>query len=157
MTTAVQSQVAMLKNQTTMQQAANSRTGSSDITDKNMFLQLMLKEMEYQDPTEPISNQEWLAQMAQYSSLEAAQNTTSAVDKLSGLVESLSDAYASSANISQTLNLLGKEVTVIDPSDKTGETIVSGKVDEASFDSGSGMIKVNGKNYPIAYIKSVKN
>lgn len=157
MTTAVQNQVAMLKNQTAMQQAATSRTGSSDITDKNMFLQLMLKEMEYQDPTEPVSNQEWLAQMAQYSSLEAAQNTTSSVEKLSGLVESLSDAYASSANITQTLNLLGKEVTIIDPEDKTGETTITGKVDEASFESGSGAIKVNGKNYPIAYIKSVKN
>ena len=157
MTTSVQSQVAMLKNQTTMQQAANSKTGSTDITDKNMFLQLMLKEMEYQDPTEPVSNQEWLAQMAQYSSLEASQNTTSAVEKLSSLVESLSDAYASSANIAQTLNLLGKEVTVIDPADKTGETTITGKVDEASFESGSGTIKVNGRNYPIAYIKSVKN
>lgn len=157
MTTAVTSQVAMLKNQTTMQQAANSRTGSTDITDKNMFLQLMLKEMEYQDPTEPVSNQEWLAQMAQYSSLEAAQNTTSSVEKLSNLVESLSDAFASSTNITQTLNLLGKEVTVMDPSDKTGETTITGKVEEASFESGSGAISVNGKSYPIAYIKSVKN
>ncbi|MBR1907474.1 hypothetical protein IJ818_00880 [bacterium] len=157
MATAVQSQVAMLKNQTAMQQAANSKTGSTDITDKNMFLQLMLKEMEYQDPTEPVSNQEWLAQMAQYSSLEAAQNTTSAIETLSGLVESLSDAYASSANISQTLSLLGKEVTVMDPSDSTGETTITGTVDEASFESGSGTIKVNGKSYPIAYIKSVKN
>ncbi len=157
MTTAVTSQVAMLKNQTTMQQAANPRTGSTDITDKNMFLQLMLKEMEYQDPTEPVSNQEWLAQMAQYSSLEASQNTTSAVEKLSGLVTSLSDAYASSTNITQTLNLLGKEVTIMDPDDESGETTITGKVDEASFESGSGAIKVNGKNYPIAYIKSVKN
>ena len=157
MATAVQSQVAMLKNQTAMQQAANSKTGSTDITDKNMFLQLMLKEMEYQDPTEPVSNQEWLAQMAQYSSLEAAQNTTSAIETLSGLVESLSDAYASSANISQTLSLLGKEVTVMDPSDSTGETTITGTVDEASFESGSGTIKVNGNSYPIAYIKSVKN
>lgn len=155
MTTAVTSQVAMLKNQTTMQQS--TRTPSTDMTDKNMFLQLMLKEMEYQDPTEPVSNQEWLAQMAQYSSLEAAQNTTSSVEKLSQLVSSLSDAYASSANITQTLNLLGKEVSVIDPADKTGETIITGTVDEASFESGSGEIKVNGKNYPIAYIKSVKN
>ncbi len=155
MTTAVQSQVAMLKNQTTMQQA--TRTPSTDMTDKNMFLQLMLKEMEYQDPTEPVSNQEWLAQMAQYSSLEASQNTTSAVEKLSGLVESLSDSYASSANISQTLTLLGKEVTIMDPEDKTGETTVTGIVDEASFESGAGQIKVNGRNYPIAYIKSVKN
>lgn len=155
MTTAVTSQVAMLKNQTTMQQS--TRTPSTDMTDKNMFLQLMLKEMEYQDPTEPVSNQEWLAQMAQYSSLEASQNTTSAVEKLSGLVTSLSDAYASSTNITQTLNLLGKEVTIMDPDDESGETTITGKVDEASFESGSGAIKVNGKNYPIAYIKSVKN
>ncbi len=155
MTTAVTSQVTMLKNQTSMQQS--TRTPSTDMTDKNMFLQLMLKEMEYQDPTEPVSNQEWLAQMAQYSSLEAAQNTTSSVEKLSGLVSSLSDAYASSANITQTLSLLGKEVSVFDPADKTGETIITGTVDEASFDSGAGEIRVNGKTYPISYIKSVKN
>ena len=95
--------------------------------------------------------------MAQYSSLESAQNTQTAIEKLSTLVNDLSDAYSTSAGITQTLNLLGKEVTIIDPEDKTGETKITGTVEEASFDGGVGAVKVNGKNYSIAYITAVKN
>ena len=51
----------------------------------------------------------------------------------------------------------GSEVTIVDPEDKTGGTKITGKVDEASFEDGTGSVKVNGKNYSIAYITSVKN
>lgn len=159
MVSSIYNQITDMKNATSQAEAADkAKNGvSNDMTDKNMFLKLMLKQMEYQDPTEPTSNEEWLSQMAQYSSLESAQNTQSAIEKLSTLVNNLSDAYSTSAGITQTLNLLGKEVTIIDPADKTGETKITGKVDEASFEDGTGSVKVNGKNYSIAYITSVKN
>ena len=148
-----------MKNATSQAEAADKAKNGikNDLTDKNMFLKLMLKQMEYQDPTEPTSNEQWLSQMAQYSSLESAQNTQSAIEKLSTLVNNLSEAYSTSAGITQTLNLLGKEVTIVDPEDKTGGTKITGKVDEASFEDGTGSVKVNGKNYSIAYITSVKN
>ena len=159
MVSSVYNQITDMKNATSQAEAADKvKNGiKNDMTDKNMFLKLMLKQMEYQDPTEPTSNEQWLSQMAQYSSLESAQNTQSAIEKLSTLVNNLSEAYSTSAGITQTLNLLGKEVTSVDPEDKTGGTKITGKVDEASFEDGTGSVKVNGKNYSIAYITSVKN
>ena len=159
MVASVNSQITNMKNATSQAEAADKAKNGikNDMTDKNMFLKLMLKQMEYQDPTEPTSNEQWLSQMAQYSSLESAQNTQSAIEKLSTLVNNLSEAYSTSAGITQTLNLLGKEVTIVDPEDKTGGTKITGKVDEASFEDGTGSVKVNGKNYSIAYITSVKN
>ena len=159
MVSSVYNQITDMKNATSQAEAADKAKNGikNDMTDKNMFLKLMLKQMEYQDPTEPTDNSQWLAQMAQYSSLESAQNTQSAIEKLSTLVNNLSEAYSTSAGITQTLNLLGKEVTIVDPEDKTGGTKITGKVDEASFEDGTGSVKVNGKNYSIAYITSVKN
>ena len=159
MVSSVYNQITDMKNATSQAEAADKAKNGikNDMTDKNMFLKLMLKQMEYQDPTEPTSNEQWLSQMAQYSSLESAQNTQSAIEKLSTLVNNLSEAYSTSAGITQTLNLLGKEVTIVDPEDKTGGTKFTGKVDEASFEDGTGSVKVNGKNYSIAYITSVKN
>lgn len=159
MVSSVYNQITDMKNATSQAEAAYKANNGikNDMTDKNMFLKLMLKQMEYQDPTEPTSNEQWLSQMAQYSSLESAQNTQSAIEKLSILVNNLSEAYSISAGITQTLSLLGKEVTIVDPEDKTGETKITGKVEEASFEDGTGSVKVNGKNYSIAYITSVKN
>lgn len=159
MVSSVYNQITDMKNATSQAEAADKAKNGikNDMTDKNMFLKLMLKQMEYQDPTEPTSNEQWLSQMAQYSSLESAQNTQSSIEKLSTLVYNLSEAYSTSAGITQTLNLLGKEVTIVDPEDKTGGTKITGKVEEASFEDGTGSVKVNGKNYSIAYITSVKN
>lgn len=159
MVSSVYNQITDMKNATSQAEAADKAKNGikNDMTDKNMFLKLMLKQMEYQDPTEPTSNEQWLSQMAQYSSLESAQNTQSAIEKLSTLVNNLSEAYSTSAGITQTLSLLGKEVTIVDPEDKTGGTKITGKVEEASFEDGTGSVKVNGKNYSIAYITSVKN
>ncbi len=57
------------------------------------FLQLLLTELQYQDPTDPMDSDKILTQTAQLSSLEAAQNTTAAL-------ESLSEQLASNTNFS---------------------------------------------------------
>jgi flagellar basal-body rod modification protein FlgD len=41
---------------------------------KNDFLQLLVTQLEYQDPLEPMDNTDFIAQMAQFSSLEQMQN-----------------------------------------------------------------------------------
>ena len=170
MTAGISSQVAMLKNQTAVADAEKKKAEgtTNSTTDKNMFLKLMLKQMEYQDPTEPTSNEEWLSQLAQYSSLEEVQNTNTALANLQTTMNSLTESFNASAGISQTLSLLGNDVTLLNPvTDANGNYVtgddgkvktetISGTVEEASFDNGSGMIKVNGKEYPIAYIQSVK-
>ncbi len=49
---------------------------------KDDFLQLLITQLSYQDPTAPMKDQQFIAQMAQFSSLEQMQNMASAVDKM---------------------------------------------------------------------------
>ncbi len=46
----------------------------SNDMDKNAFLNLLITQMQYQDPMNPVEDKEFLAQMAQFSSLEQLQN-----------------------------------------------------------------------------------
>ena len=50
------------------------QTGSLQQLGKDDFLQLLVAQMENQDPLEPMSNEESLAQLAQFSSLEQMNN-----------------------------------------------------------------------------------
>ena len=43
----------------------------------DQFLQLLCAEMQYQDPLEPTSNTDYVAQMATFSQLEATMNSLS--------------------------------------------------------------------------------
>jgi flagellar basal-body rod modification protein FlgD len=77
-------------------------TGNSELG-KEAFLNLLVTQLQYQDPLEPTKNEEFVAQLAQFSSLE---QLTTANDAL----ESLYLAMSSMNNASMT-QLLGKEVT----------------------------------------------
>ena len=66
--------------------------------DKDAFLQLLVTQMQYQDPLNPGDSTEYMSQLAQYSSLEATMNINETLDKnttdaagnasmVSGLVE----------------------------------------------------------------------
>lgn len=51
---------------------------------KDAFLELMITQMKNQNPLEPQGNAEFVAQLAQFSSLEAMQGLNSGMDKLVG-------------------------------------------------------------------------
>ncbi len=156
----VTSAITQLQTNTAITESKQEKKSTNDITDSNMFLKLMLKQMEQQDPTEPTDNSQWLAQMAQYSSLEAMNNLNTAFGEVSNKISELSDAVASSNIISQTLSLVGKDVTVSVPVANGDGSIsykdITGKVDEVSFENGDGMVTVNGENYSIGNIKSIR-
>ncbi len=50
---------------------------------KNDFLKLLLTQLSHQDPTEPVKDEQFIAQMAQFSSLEQMQNIASGISKMS--------------------------------------------------------------------------
>jgi flagellar basal-body rod modification protein FlgD len=56
-------------------------TGSNELG-KNQFLKLLLAQLSNQDPTQPTDNQAFIAQLAQFSTLEAAQTTNTSLDSL---------------------------------------------------------------------------
>jgi flagellar basal-body rod modification protein FlgD len=70
---------------------------------KDAFLKLLTAQLANQDPLEPVDNQAFIAQLAQFSSLEQLQGVSSRLD-------SLLQATNSSTQIG-TASLVGKEVT----------------------------------------------
>ncbi|RAP36960.1 hypothetical protein B1207_05890 [Legionella quinlivanii] len=75
------------------------------------YLQLFTKELTYQDPLKPIDNREFMAQMAQFSSLQEARSTNESLRRLLELTSS-----------SQSLMLLQKSVKLRD-SNQLGKVI----------------------------------
>lgn len=49
---------------------------------KDDFLKLLITQLSHQDPTQPVSDQQFIAQMAQFSSLEQMQNIATGISKM---------------------------------------------------------------------------
>jgi len=64
---------------------------------KDDFLQLLLVELQYQDPTEPMDSDKILNQTSQLADLEASKNTTKALEELSKSLSSSQDFSTISA------------------------------------------------------------
>ena len=124
--------------------------------DSNMFLTLMLQQLQNQDPTQPTDNTEWLAQLAQYSSLEQMTQMNKGLENCMSYISAFYNDASINSEITQTLSMIGKEVTIKDPSDETGKKTITGTVTEASFEDGTGKVKVNDNYYSIGNIISVK-
>ncbi|MCL2030528.1 MAG: hypothetical protein FWG93_03195 [Oscillospiraceae bacterium] len=92
---------------------------------RDQFMKLLLAQMQNQDPTSPMENTDMMAQMAQFSALEAMQN-------MSG-VTSASQAY----------NLIGKGIVgfVRDSVTNAARDVV-GTVDSAGMEAGKPYVKV---------------
>lgn len=60
------------------------KTGSPDALGKNEFLKILVAQISNQDPLEPVGNTEFIAQMAQFSSLEQMMNIAEGMNKLAG-------------------------------------------------------------------------
>jgi len=75
---------------------------------KDAFLNLLIQQMKMQDPLEPMKNEQMIAQLAQFSSLEQLQNMSGA------LQQNLDVNLAIGQMLSNTMaaTLLGKEVHV---------------------------------------------
>ncbi|MCR5813966.1 MAG: flagellar hook assembly protein FlgD [Desulfovibrio sp.] len=93
--------------------AAKSKTG--DNMDKEDFLMLLVTQFQYQDPLNPMEDQEFVAQMAQFSSLEQLMNLNTSMEGLTSATENQQMVNATS--------YIGKQVSV------SGNTI--GKVTAA--------------------------
>lgn len=75
-------------------------TNPNGVLGKDDFLKLLLVELQYQDPTEPMDSAKILSQTSQLSTLEASENTNKAL-------EALSKSLLSSAQFS-TVSAIGK-------------------------------------------------
>ena len=117
--------------------ATNGRQASQELG-KDDFLKLLITQLQNQDPTSPMENTEFIAQMAQFSSLEQMTNMSTEFTKLANML-----------NSGEAVSLLGRSVEV-----SSGESSISGVV-EAVTRGTNPQIKVNGMLYSMDQINAV--
>ena len=78
----------------------------NDALGKDAFLQLLVTQMQYQDPLDPQDNSEYLSQLAQFSALEQMSNVSSSLEKVNTLIENID----TSVLVGQLSGMIGKEV-----------------------------------------------
>ncbi len=57
-------------------------TGNSSKLGRDEFLKLLLVQLQHQDPTNPMKDEDFIAQLAQFSSLEQLTNISNSIDQL---------------------------------------------------------------------------
>lgn len=103
----------------------------------DQFLQLLCAEMQYQDPLEPTSNTDYVAQLATFSQLEASLAQT----------ETMQSDMAN--------NLVGKEV-IMRVEDQNGKkSFIDGPVDYVMYKDGEIYLSINDGLYPLADLDTV--
>lgn len=86
---------------------------ATDEMGKDDFLLLLVTQLKYQDPLNPMQNTEFVSQLAQFRSLEANTNIESAIGKLGDSFKGTLDAQNASAqslNNSAAVSMIGKTV-----------------------------------------------
>jgi flagellar basal-body rod modification protein FlgD len=82
-------------------------TGSQQVLGKDDFLQLLVTKLQYQDPLDPVKDEDFVAQLAQFSSLEQMNNIAEGIESSNQWdylqMQSLNNVMAS--------GLIGREVT----------------------------------------------
>jgi flagellar basal-body rod modification protein FlgD len=106
---------------------------------KDEFLKLLITQLSHQDPTRPLEDREFVAQMAQFSALEQMTNMNGEFAKVLGLLAR-----------SQAVALLGKTVEITQ-----GPGTISGRV-EAVSGSQYPQVLVDGRYYDVSQVLSVK-
>ncbi len=106
--------------------------------DKDDFMKILITQLSHQDPTKPMEDKEFIAQMAQFSSLEQMTNMN---QQFTAMAERL--------NSSQAYNVLGKDVEL----NFAGQT-VSGTV-EAVTGGEYPQLLVNGSYYDFNTLQTV--
>ncbi len=105
---------------------SDSIVPSKGITQED-FLRILSTQLSFQDPLKPIDNQQFLAQMAQFSSLEQSRLVGEKIDTLLSL-----------QSASQSVGLIGKTVEVQTASAGTA----TGEVTTITFSTGQPVLTV---------------
>ncbi len=121
---------------TAIESTKKETKGTSELG-KDAFLQLLVAQMKYQDPLNPTSDTEYIAQLAQFSQLEQMQN------------------LAKTNENSQMFSMVGKEVCVsVENADGT-LSYKQGVVEGVTMSGGKAYLTVEGSLYDSEHLVEV--
>lgn len=127
----------------------NLFTAASSSLGKDDFMQLLVTQLRNQDPFQPIENQEFVAQLAQFSTLEQTQNMAAGLGDLAGMQSQLLQLES----LAQGAAFLGKTVVYTDGG--TGEQ-GEGTVDAVELTEGGVALRINDTQIPLDAVLQVK-
>ena len=105
---------------------------------KDDFLKLLIVQMQNQDPTDPMDNTEFIAQMAEFSTLEQMTNMNSNFEKMNSVLTSNS-----------VIGTLGKKVEI-----DLGDTTTQGVVQAVTYGNNP-QVRVGNMYYDLNKISAV--
>jgi flagellar basal-body rod modification protein FlgD len=120
---------------------STSPDAMSSQMDKDLFLKLMVAQLRNQDPMNPQDSAEFLAQTAQFTSLE----------KLEAVASQSSQALAAQMAFGAS-SLAGRSVTYVG---EDGVTETSGTVDSVRFTAAGPVLSIGGIDVPLANVVTV--
>lgn len=113
---------------------AGTPTTTSE-TSRDQFLQLLVTQLQNQDPLEPVKQEDFIGQLAQFSTLEGIENLNSSFESML----QANDSILRATQLSQGSALIGREVQY---SGDAGDT--SGVVEAVEFGGDTVSVVVNG-------------
>jgi flagellar basal-body rod modification protein FlgD len=108
--------------------------------DQQDFLKLLIAQMSAQDPLNPISNTDFVGQMAQFSTLQQTETMQKDIAQI-----------RSSQSLTQAGGLLGRIVQV----QGAQGVPVTGVVSAVTMEAGTPILIVNGQQYGLSQVLSV--
>ncbi len=133
----------IMATDSTQNRGAVSNSSSAAPTNelgKDEFLQLLVIQLENQDPLNPMDNTQMIAQLAQFSALEQMQNLNSSFTKIQH-----------QGNLSQAMVFNGRNVHL---EFQDGST-VEGLVEKVLISKGELYLQIDGQYYPAGAVVSV--
>jgi flagellar basal-body rod modification protein FlgD len=123
-----------------LNKGSTAKTKTSNMLGKDAFLKLLATQMQYQDPLNPSTDTEYVAQLATFSQLEQMQNLVSSSDKF------------------LAFSLVGNNVRLNSVNDATGSIqTIDGNVDYIVMSNDKIKLSVDGNLYTMDQLQRVND
>ena len=130
----------VVDGQSDFTRAVDSDSGMGE----DAFLGLLVTQLANQDPLNPMSNEDFISQMAQLQSLEQLMSISKSFENM-GRSQEIGSASA----------LIGLEVTAMDDSETSTTGTITGVVESVSIVDGKARLVIDGKKIPMELVQEV--
>lgn len=125
-------------------QGTAATTTASGLQDQ--FMQILLTQLRYQDPMEPMEEKDFFAQMAQFTSATQIGNLNTKMDQV---LQSMSQTQISQSLLSAA-KLIGSSFSA-----ETSDGIVQGVVDSVALSEGKVIVKSGDMQVPVENLLAI--
>ena len=128
--------------------AFGTASAPSSAFGRDTFMTLLVEQLKNQDPLNPTTNEQFVAELANFSSLEEMQRLN---ENLLGMVV-LQQSNALLAQLTESAGLIGKTVRYFD---LASQTIKEGQVDSVKLEDGLAQLNIGGLDVPLGNVTEV--